>query len=125
GSSGWICSHSSSLNHCRAIGLSSMIVPMAQISSSNAVQLQGFAIAPYGGVSLAHDLAMRLELDRDINRSVKLLKIKRYVRSATVLYMQIGFLRRLGVKGIPAGLSKREASRAIDEAQQAELKAAA
>ena len=29
----------------------------------------------YGGVSLAHDLAMRLELDRDINRSVRLLKI--------------------------------------------------
>jgi len=37
---------------------------------------------------------------------------------------QISFLRRLGVKDIPAGLSKREASRAIDEAQQAELKAA-
>ena len=39
GSKGWICSHSSSLNHCRAIGLSSMIVPMVQISSSSAVQL--------------------------------------------------------------------------------------
>ncbi len=38
---------------------------------------------------------------------------------------QIGFLRRLGAKDIPAGLSKREASRAIDEAQQAELRAAA
>ncbi len=38
---------------------------------------------------------------------------------------QIGFLRRLGVKDIPAGLSKREASRLIDEAQQAELKPAA
>ncbi len=38
---------------------------------------------------------------------------------------QIGFLRRLGVKDIPAGLSKREASRLIDEAQQAELRAAA
>ncbi|MCZ6653635.1 MAG: hypothetical protein O7D91_11490 [Planctomycetota bacterium] len=38
---------------------------------------------------------------------------------------QIGFLRRLGMKDIPAGLSKREASRAIDEAQQAELRAAA
>ena len=32
-------------------------------------------ITPYGGLSLAHDLAMRLKLDRDINRSVKLLKI--------------------------------------------------
>ena len=38
---------------------------------------------------------------------------------------QIGFLRRLGGKDIPAALSKREASRAIDEAQQAERKAAA
>ena len=38
---------------------------------------------------------------------------------------QIGFLRRLGVKDIPAGLGKREASRCIDEAQQAELRAAA
>ena len=38
---------------------------------------------------------------------------------------QIGFLRRLGVKDIPTGFSKREASRAIDEAQQAELRAAA
>jgi hypothetical protein len=34
-----MCSHSSSLNHCRAIGLSSMIVPMGQISSSSDVQL--------------------------------------------------------------------------------------
>lgn len=33
-------------------------------------------ITPYGGVSLAHDLAMRLRLDRDINRSIPLLKIK-------------------------------------------------
>ncbi len=38
---------------------------------------------------------------------------------------QIGFLRRLGMKDIPAGLSKRDASTLIDEAQQAELKAAA
>ncbi len=38
---------------------------------------------------------------------------------------QIGFLRRLGVKDIPAGLSKRDASTLIDEAQQAELRAAA
>ena len=40
---------------------------------------------------------------------------------------QIGFLRRLGVKDIPAGLSKREASRLIDQAQerQVELTAAA
>jgi hypothetical protein len=32
-------------------------------------------ITPYGGLSLAHDLAMRLELDRDINRSIPLLKL--------------------------------------------------
>jgi len=38
------------------------------------VQQRG-KITPYGGVSLAHDLAMRLELDRDINRSIGLLKI--------------------------------------------------
>ncbi len=38
---------------------------------------------------------------------------------------QIGFLRRLGMKDIPTGLSKREASKLIDEAQQAELRAAA
>ncbi len=38
------------------------------------VQQRG-KITPYGGVSLAHDLAMRLELDRDINRSIRLLKI--------------------------------------------------
>ena len=38
---------------------------------------------------------------------------------------QIGFLRRLGVKDIPAGMNKRDASRMIDGAQQAELKAAA
>ncbi len=34
------------------------------------VQQRG-KITPYGGVSLAHDLAMRLELDRDINRSIR------------------------------------------------------
>lgn len=33
-------------------------------------------ITPYGGVSLAHDLAVRLGLDRDINRSINLLKVK-------------------------------------------------
>ncbi len=38
---------------------------------------------------------------------------------------QIGFLRRLGVKDIPAGLSKKDASTLIDQAQQAELKPAA
>ena len=38
------------------------------------VQQRG-KITPYGGVSLAHDLAMRLQLDRDINRSIRLLKI--------------------------------------------------
>ncbi len=38
---------------------------------------------------------------------------------------QIGFLRRLGVKDIPAGLSKRDASTLIDQAQQAELRSAA
>ena len=38
------------------------------------VQQRG-KITPYGGVSLAHDLAMRLQLDRDINRSIPLLKI--------------------------------------------------
>ena len=38
---------------------------------------------------------------------------------------QIGFLTRLGVKAIHAGLSKRDASTLIDEAQQAELRAAA
>ncbi len=32
-------------------------------------------ITPYGGLALAHDLAMRLGLDRDINRSIPLLKI--------------------------------------------------
>ena len=39
------------------------------------VQQRG-KITPYGGVSLVHDLAMRLQLDRDINRSIRLLKIK-------------------------------------------------
>jgi len=38
------------------------------------VQQRG-KITPYGGVSLVHDLAMRLQLDRDINRSIRLLKI--------------------------------------------------
>ena len=38
------------------------------------VQQRG-KITPYGGLSLAHDLAMRLGLDRDINRSLALLKI--------------------------------------------------
>jgi hypothetical protein len=32
-------------------------------------------ITPYGGLCLAHDLAMRLELDRDINRSLSLLRL--------------------------------------------------
>jgi hypothetical protein len=32
-------------------------------------------ITPYGGLSLAHDQAMRLGIDRDINRSIHLLKI--------------------------------------------------
>jgi len=38
------------------------------------VQQRG-KITPYGGVFLAHHLAMRLELDRDINRAIRLLKI--------------------------------------------------
>ena len=37
------------------------------------VQQRG-QVTPYGGLSLAHDLAMRLELDRDLNRSLPLLK---------------------------------------------------
>ena len=32
-------------------------------------------ITPYGGLSLAHDLAMRLDIDRDLNRSIPLLKV--------------------------------------------------
>ena len=32
-------------------------------------------ITPYGGLSLAHDLVMRLELDKDLNRSLPLLKL--------------------------------------------------
>jgi len=31
---------------------------------------------PYGGLALAHDLAMRLQLDREINRALPLLKLK-------------------------------------------------
>ncbi len=31
-------------------------------------------ITPYGGLSLAHDLAMRLGIDRDINDSMELLR---------------------------------------------------
>lgn len=31
---------------------------------------------PYGGLALAHDLAMRLQLDREINRTLCLLKLK-------------------------------------------------
>ena len=38
------------------------------------VQQRG-RITPYGGLSLAHDPAMRVGLDRDINRSIALLKI--------------------------------------------------
>ncbi|HUT88866.1 MAG TPA: hypothetical protein VMY37_05190 [Thermoguttaceae bacterium] len=30
---------------------------------------------PYGGLSLAHDLVMRLQVDRDLNRSIPLLKV--------------------------------------------------
>lgn len=33
-------------------------------------------VTPYGGLALAHDLAMRLELDKDLNRALPLLKIK-------------------------------------------------
>jgi len=32
-------------------------------------------ITPYGGLSLAHDLVMRLQLDRDLNHSIPLLKV--------------------------------------------------
>ena len=32
-------------------------------------------ITPYGGLSVAHEQAMRLEIDRDINRSLRLLKL--------------------------------------------------
>jgi len=39
------------------------------------VQQRG-KVTPYGGVSLVHDLVMRLALDRDINRSLPLLKLK-------------------------------------------------
>jgi len=38
------------------------------------VQQRG-KITPYGGLFLAHDLAARLELDRDMNRSIRLLKL--------------------------------------------------
>lgn len=38
------------------------------------VQQRG-AVTPYGGLALAHDLAMRLGLDRDLNRSLDLLRI--------------------------------------------------
>lgn len=49
------------------------------------VQQRG-EITPYGGVSVAHDLAMRLGLDRDINRSIRLLKINLpYLESDHVL----------------------------------------
>lgn len=40
------------------------------------VQRRG-KVTPYGGVSLIHDLAMRLEIDKDINRCLPLLKLKR------------------------------------------------
>lgn len=33
-------------------------------------------VTPYGGLALAHQLAMRLELDKDLNRALPLLKIK-------------------------------------------------
>jgi hypothetical protein len=39
-----------------------------------AVQERG-NVTPYGGVALAHDLAMRLEIDRDLNAGVPLLKL--------------------------------------------------
>jgi hypothetical protein len=32
-------------------------------------------VTPYGGLSMAHDLAMRLEMDRDVNRAVPVLKL--------------------------------------------------
>lgn len=32
-------------------------------------------ITPYGGLALAHDLAMRLGIDRDINASMQLLRL--------------------------------------------------
>jgi len=32
-------------------------------------------VTPYGGLALAHDLVMRLELDKDLNRSLPLLKL--------------------------------------------------
>ena len=38
------------------------------------VQQRG-EVTPYGGLSLAHDLTMRLELDKDLNRSLPLLKL--------------------------------------------------
>jgi hypothetical protein len=38
------------------------------------VQRRG-AVTPYGGLALAHDLAMRLGLDRDLNRTLDLLRI--------------------------------------------------
>jgi len=38
------------------------------------VQQRG-EVTPYGGLALAHDLAMRLELDKDLNRSLPLLKL--------------------------------------------------
>lgn len=40
-----------------------------------AIQERG-EVTPYGGLALAHDLAMRLGIDRDINASMHLLKIK-------------------------------------------------
>ena len=40
-----------------------------------AIQERG-EVTPYGGLALAHDLAMRLGIDQDINASMHLLKIK-------------------------------------------------
>lgn len=40
-----------------------------------AIQERG-EVTPYGGLALAHDLAMRLGIDRDINASMYLLKLK-------------------------------------------------
>ena len=55
-------------------------------------------ITPYGGLSLAHDLAMCLGLDRDINRSIHLLKINLPYSIDDLCRLSIELVQRSGYR---------------------------
>lgn len=67
-----ICRHTKQPMLWPADGRPAAVFRQRQVRTK--VQERG-EVTAYGGLALAHDLAMRLELDRELNRSLRLLKL--------------------------------------------------